>query len=109
MANLSNLFETDFSEKNTPVSSGRRAPIAMYGDGPQLSPNLSHHLMQSSSGVDQFSFGPSFWQANDDDEWKSANDSNNPSYRRHSLPAQDYHNVTKRSGSRKTKDMKKSG
>ncbi len=101
MANLANLFETDSSEKKAPVNSGRRVLIATYSDGHQLSP------MQSSSGVDQFSFGPSFWQAHDDDEWKSADDSDNPSYRRHSLPAQDYHNVIKRRGTRK--DMKKSG
>ncbi len=65
------------------------------------------HLMQSSSGVDRFSFGPSFWQAHDDDEWKSPKDSDNPSYHRHSLPAQEYHNVTKRRGC--GKETKKSG
>ncbi len=81
----------------------------MYGDGPQLSPNSSRHLMQAKSGVDRFSFGPSFWQSHDDDEWKSADYSDNPSNRRHSLPAQEYHNVTKIRGSRKNKNRKKSG
>ncbi len=61
------------------------------------------------SRVDRFSFSPSFWQAHDDNEWKSGDDLDNPSNRRHSLPAQDYHNVTKIRGSRKSKNMKKSG
>ncbi len=65
--------------------------------------------MQSTSGVDQFSFGPSFWQVHDDDEYKSADALDNPSNHQHSLPAQDYHNVTKRRDSRKSKNMKKSG
>ncbi len=106
---IANLFETDSSQKKTPVNSGRRAPITMYGDGPQLSPNMSHHLMQPSSGVDQFSFGHSFWQDHDDEELKLADDSDNPSNHRHSLPVQDYHNMTKRKGSRNTKDIEKSG
>ncbi len=94
------------SAKKTPVSSGRRLPITMYGDGPQLSPSSTRHLMQSTSGVDRFSFGPSFWQAHDDDEWKSADGSDNPSNCWHSLPT---HNVTKIRSSKKTKNMKKSG
>ncbi len=65
--------------------------------------------MQSTSGVDRFSFGPSFWQAHDDEQWKLADNSDKPSNHRHSLPAQDYHNVTKIRGSRKTKNIKKSG
>ncbi len=50
---MADLFDADSSEKKTPVKGGRRAPISMYGDGLQLSPNISHHLMQPSSGVDQ--------------------------------------------------------
>ncbi len=71
---MANMSVTDSSAKKTPVSSGRRVPITMYGDGPQLSPNSSHHLMQCMSEVDRFSFSPSFWQAHDDNEWKSGDD-----------------------------------
>ncbi len=92
---------TDSSAKKTPVNIGSRsAPITTYGNGPQLRSNDSRQLMRPMSGVERFSFSPSFWQSHDDIEWKSeADDSDITSNRWHSLPAQDYHNVTKTRGS----------
>ncbi len=49
---MTDLFDTDSSEKKTPVNGGRRASIIMYGDGPQLSPNTSYLLMQALGGID---------------------------------------------------------
>ncbi len=79
----------------------------MYGNGPQLPLNVSCQLMPPMRGPERFSFGPSFWNDQDDNEWKSeADDSDNPTSRQHSLQARDYQNVMKQRGSRKTKLMK---
>ncbi len=104
-------METGSFARRTHVNTvGRNAPITTYGNGPQLSPNSSHHVMQPSSGVNRFSFSISFWQFHDDIEWKSEDDDiDNPSDTRNSLLVQDYHNVTKNRGSIKFKNTMKSG
>ncbi len=82
---------SDSSAKRTTVEqSSRSAPITMYGNGSQLPVNVSHQLMPPMRRPKRFN------------EWKTdANDSDNPMSLRHSLPAQDYQNVTKQRGSRK--------
>ncbi len=71
------------------------------------SPSMSRRLMQPSSEIDQFTFSHSFRQAHDD-ELKTADNSDNPSNRHHSLSDQDYQNVTKGMVNRKTAYMNRS-
>ncbi len=99
----------DSPAKGTPIDRGSRSvPIAAYGNEPQFPPSSNHHLMPSLRGPEHFSFGPSFWNTHDENKCKTdAADSDNPTDRQHSLPAQDYQNVIK--GSRNTKNDRKTG
>lgn len=98
------------SVKSTPASIGcRSAPITTYDNGHQLPLNTTCHLMSQSRGLEQYGFGPSFRNSRNELMLSRDEDSDNPTSLYHSLPVQDFKNVTKQRGNRKAMKERKTG
>ncbi len=79
----SNFDSNPFAKSGIEETNSRRAPIIINGVGPQILPNASCQLIETTKDMDTFSFGPSFYNTLDDSDCLSGS---------HHSPEQTYHN-----------------